>query len=96
MLMSNKWFALFFHILVHHVNNQVIKFRFLRFGKIVSRNLNVVLNVVICLQGVLLKKPKSVSKNFIDKRWKWKWFKVLNLVCIDLINSYYSDPNTFI
>ena len=49
MLMSNKWFALFFHILVHHVNNQVIKFRFLRFGKIVSRNLNVVLNVVICL-----------------------------------------------
>ena len=48
--------ALFLHALAHQVKNQVIKFWFLTSREIVSRNFNVVLNAVICLQGVLIKK----------------------------------------
>ena len=55
--------ALFLHIFAHHVKNQVITFLFLRSREIVSRHFNVVLNVVIPLQGVLLKKSKSVFEN---------------------------------
>ena len=69
--------ALFFHILAHHVKNRVIKFRFLRSGETISRHFNEVLNAIIRLQGVLLKKLESVSENFIDERWKW--FKVYKI-----------------
>ena len=69
--------ALFLHILAHHVKNRVIKFRFLRSGETISRHFNAVLNAVIRLQGVLLKKPEPVSENSIDERWKW--FKVYKL-----------------
>ena len=69
--------TLFLHILAHHVKNRVIKFRFLRFGETVSRHFNAVLNAVIRLQGVLLKKRELVSKNSTDERWKW--FKVYKL-----------------
>ena len=69
--------ALFLHICTHHVKNQVIKFLFLRFGETVSRHFNAVLNAVIRLQGVLLKKRELVSKNSTDERWKW--FKVYKL-----------------
>ena len=69
--------ALFLHILAHHVKNRVIKFRFLRSGETISRHFNAVLNTVIRLQGVLLKKPEPVSENSTDERWKW--FKVYKL-----------------
>ena len=69
--------ALFLHILAHHVKNRVIKFRFLRSGETISRHFNAVLNAVIRLQGVLLKKPEPVSENSTDERWKW--FKVYKL-----------------
>ena len=69
--------ALFLHILAHHVKNRVIKFRFLRSGETISRHFNAVLNAVIRLQGVLLKKPEPVSENSTNERWKW--FKVYKL-----------------
>ena len=69
--------ALFLHILAHHVKNRVIKFRFLRSEETISRHFNAVLNAVIRLQGVLLKKPEPVSENSTDERWKW--FKVYKL-----------------
>ena len=46
-------------------------------GETVSRHFNAVLNVVIRLQGVLLKKSEPVFKNSTNERWKW--FKVYKL-----------------
>ena len=61
--------ALFLHILVDHVKNQVIKFSFLRSTEIISKHFNLVLNAIIRPQGVLLKKKmEPTSKNSKDKR----------------------------
>ncbi|XP_059625295.1 uncharacterized protein LOC132268471 [Cornus florida] len=62
---------MFIHILAHHVKNRVIKFRFQRSGETISRHFQDVLNAVMRLEGLLLKKPEPVLVNSTDKRWKW-------------------------
>ncbi|XP_059638952.1 uncharacterized protein LOC132281246 [Cornus florida] len=64
---------MFIHILAHHVKNRVIKFRFQRSGETISRHFQDVLNALMRLEGLLLKKPEPVLVNSTDE--KWKWFK---------------------
>lgn len=80
--------AMFLNILAHHIKNRVIKFNFLRSGETVSRHFNRVLNAVIRLQAVLLKKPEPVLENSTDGRWKW--FKASCISKFNLhINVFY-------
>ncbi|KAL5555100.1 hypothetical protein UlMin_037336 [Ulmus minor] len=62
------------HILAHHVKNRTIRNMFIRLGETISRYFNLVLNVVLRLQGILLEAPNPVSENFTNEIWKW--FKV--------------------
>ncbi|KAK3193524.1 hypothetical protein Dsin_024834 [Dipteronia sinensis] len=40
-------------------------------GETVSRQFNVVLNAILCLHELLLKKPEPVLGDSTDSRWKW-------------------------
>ena len=71
--------AIFLHILAHHVKNRVIKHRFGRSGESVSRHFNNVLHSIIRLQSEFLKKPEPTPED--SREGKWKWFKVLSLLC---------------
>ena len=66
--------AIFLYIISHHAKNRIIKREFVRSGETVSRQFGLVLNSILRLQAVLLKKPKHVLENSTD--FKWKWFKV--------------------
>ena len=70
--------AIFVHILGHHIKNRVIKYRFNRSGETVSRYFNTVLNVVLLLQGVLLRTPNPIPNDCSNERWRW--FKVCYFV----------------
>ncbi|XVE86648.1 hypothetical protein DITRI_Ditri18aG0051600 [Diplodiscus trichospermus] len=63
--------AIFLYIVSHHVKNRIIKREFVRSGVIVRRHFGLVLNSILRLQAVLLKKPEAVPENSTDFRWKW-------------------------
>ena len=67
--------AMFLHILDHHAKNHVVKFKFQCSGETMSRYFNLVLSVVLRLQGSLLVTAKPSTEDCEDK--KWQWFKVL-------------------
>ncbi|XVF62239.1 hypothetical protein PTKIN_Ptkin08bG0201600 [Pterospermum kingtungense] len=62
--------AIFFYIISHHAKNRIIKSEFVRSGETVSRQFSHVLNYILRLQEVLLKKAEPVPENSIDFRWK--------------------------
>lgn len=66
--------AIFLHILAHDVKNRVVRRNFVRSGETISRYFNIVLNSVLRLHELLLKKPEPVPANSLDE--KWRWFKV--------------------
>ncbi|KAK3219194.1 hypothetical protein Dsin_013164 [Dipteronia sinensis] len=63
--------AIFLHIISHDVKNRIMRRQFARSGETVSRQFNVVLNAILCLHELLLKKPKPVLGDSTDSRWKW-------------------------
>lgn len=63
--------AIFLHIISHDVKNRIIRRQFARSGETISRQFNVVLNGILHLHGVLLKKPEPFPDDSIDSRWKW-------------------------
>ena len=65
---------LFLYIISHNFKNIVTKHFFRRSGETVSRHFNAVLNVVLRLEGILLRAPEPILDNCPDDRWKW--FKV--------------------
>jgi hypothetical protein len=66
--------AMFLHILAHDEKNRAIHHDFQRSPESVSRNFHKILNAVLKLWRVLLKKPQPIPANCTDGRWAW--FKV--------------------
>ena len=60
--------AIFLYIISHHAKNRIIKREFVRNGETVSRQFGFVLNSILRLQAVLLKKPEPVPENSTDFR----------------------------
>ncbi|XP_015689038.1 protein ALP1-like isoform X1 [Oryza brachyantha] len=63
--------AMFLHILGHDEKNRAIHIDFQRSSETVSRNFHKVLGAVLKLWTVLLKKPKPISTQCKEERWKW-------------------------
>ena len=63
--------AIFLHIVAHEVKNRVMKCQFARSGETVSRHFNIVLNAILRLYEVLLRRPEPVIENCTDDRWRW-------------------------
>ncbi|XP_028788894.1 protein ALP1-like [Neltuma alba] len=72
-MLIDEQVAIFVHILAHHVKNRVIQHNFGRSRETISRYFNLVLNGMMRLGNMLLKKPEPVPKDSNDD--KWKWFK---------------------
>ncbi|PPD76897.1 hypothetical protein GOBAR_DD26187 [Gossypium barbadense] len=70
-MLVDEQVAMFLHIISYHLKNRVIKHHFRRSGETVSRAFHSVLNAVIRLQDVLFKKPKPITADSSDTRWKW-------------------------
>ena len=66
--------CIFLHILAHHAKNRTIISGFCRSGETISRYFNLVLNAVLRLHHILLKKPDPILENCTNDRWKM--FKV--------------------
>ncbi|XP_026662506.2 uncharacterized protein LOC113463064 [Phoenix dactylifera] len=62
--------AIFLHIISHDVKNRIIKRQVVRSSETISRQFHVVLNFVLCLHSMLLRKPEAVTGNYTDERWK--------------------------
>jgi hypothetical protein len=66
--------AMFLHILANDEKNRAIHHDFQRSPESVSRNFHKILDAVLKLWRVLLKKPQPIPANCTDGRWAW--FKV--------------------
>ncbi|XP_062103773.1 uncharacterized protein LOC133814884 [Humulus lupulus] len=63
--------AMFLHIVSHDIKNRIMRRQFARSGETVSRQFNAVLNAVLRLHELLLKKPEPILGSSTDERWKW-------------------------
>ena len=63
--------VIFLHIVAHDVKNRVMRRQFARSGETVSKHFNIVLNAILRLYDVLLRKPEPVTENCTDDRWCW-------------------------
>ncbi|XP_008779183.2 uncharacterized protein LOC103698914 [Phoenix dactylifera] len=63
--------AIFLHIISHDVKNRIIKRQVARSSETISRQFHAVLNSVLCLHSMLLRKPEAGTENCTDERWKW-------------------------
>ncbi|XP_057796913.1 uncharacterized protein LOC131012948 [Salvia miltiorrhiza] len=63
--------AMFLSVLVHHKKNRVVRFDFWRSGQTISHYVHVVLKAILKLHVLLLVKPKPVTEDCSDSRWKW-------------------------
>ncbi|KAG8379692.1 hypothetical protein BUALT_Bualt07G0115400 [Buddleja alternifolia] len=70
-MLVDEQVAMTVHILAHHQKHRTINGNFERSGETISRHFRKVINVIIRLQGKLLKTPEAVPDNSTDERWKW-------------------------
>uniref|UniRef100_A0A803QYQ2 DUF8040 domain-containing protein n=1 Tax=Cannabis sativa TaxID=3483 RepID=A0A803QYQ2_CANSA len=63
--------AIFLHIISYDIKNRIVRQQFARSGETVSRQFNVVLNALLRLHGLLLKKPEPILDGSTDERWQW-------------------------
>ncbi|XP_042465761.1 uncharacterized protein LOC122048232 [Zingiber officinale] len=77
----------FLHIIAHNVKNRILKRQTARSGETVSRQFHLVLNSVLRLHNILLKKPEPIPENCTDERWKW--FKG----CLGALDGTYINVN---
>ena len=70
-MLIDEQVAMFLHILAHHVKNRIMRGRFNRSAEVISRHFHIVLNALLRLQGHLYKKPKPISPESTNKRWKY-------------------------
>ncbi|GAV56959.1 LOW QUALITY PROTEIN: DDE_4 domain-containing protein, partial [Cephalotus follicularis] len=59
--------ATFLYIIGH----RVVKRQLMRSKETISRQFHKVLNAMLRLQDILLRKPEPIQENSIDDRWKW-------------------------
>ncbi|KAK2660234.1 hypothetical protein Ddye_006767 [Dipteronia dyeriana] len=62
---------IFLHIISHDVKNIIMRRQFARSGETINRKFNVVLNAILCLHELLLKKLEPVLSDSTYSRWKW-------------------------
>ncbi|KAG6530867.1 hypothetical protein ZIOFF_004628 [Zingiber officinale] len=67
----NELVISFLHIIAHNVKNRVRKRQIARSGETISRQFHLVLNSIMRLHNILLKKPEPIPENCTDVRWKW-------------------------
>ena len=67
---TNELVVSFLHIIAHNAKNRVLKRQISRFGEIVSRQFYSVLNSVLKLHNILLRKLEPILENSINERWK--------------------------
>lgn len=79
-LLIDERVVMFLHLVVYHVKNRAIKFKFMRSGHSISKHFHDVLYSILRLHRELLKQPDPVFENSTDERWKW--FKVLFLAIL--------------
>ncbi|KAL7257913.1 hypothetical protein ACSBR1_004103 [Camellia fascicularis] len=60
--------AMFLNVIAHNYKNCNIKFNFMWTGKTISQYFNDVLNIILRLQGALLKTPEPIIANCPDDR----------------------------
>ncbi|KAG6491643.1 hypothetical protein ZIOFF_046578 [Zingiber officinale] len=62
--------AMFIYTLAHHKKSRTINLPFYRSIEIVSRQFHEVLNAILKLYHILLKKPKPITQDCQDEKWK--------------------------
>ena len=67
--LADEHVAMFLHIIAHYAKNRVIRNIFGRSAKVISRHYHNVLNVVLRLQSVLLKRPEPILADSTNYRW---------------------------
>ncbi|KAG6483806.1 hypothetical protein ZIOFF_060506 [Zingiber officinale] len=72
----NELVISFLHIIAHNVKNRVLKWQTARSGETISRQFHLVLNSILRLHNILLKKPEPIPENCTDDRWKWFKFSM--------------------
>ncbi|KAG6469112.1 hypothetical protein ZIOFF_073810 [Zingiber officinale] len=83
----NELVISFLHIIAHNVKNRVLKRQTARSGETISRHFHLVLNSIMRLHNILLKKPEPIPENCTDDRWKW--FKG----CLGALDGTYINVN---
>ncbi|XP_062103795.1 uncharacterized protein LOC133814908 [Humulus lupulus] len=63
--------AMFLYIVSHDIKNRIMRRQFACSGETISRQFNAVLNVLLCLHELLLRKPEPILGSSTDERWKW-------------------------
>ncbi|XP_019158456.1 PREDICTED: uncharacterized protein LOC109155190 [Ipomoea nil] len=61
----------FLHIVAHNIKNRVLKRQTARSGETISRQFHAVLNSILRLHNMLLRKPEPIPDNSTYERWKW-------------------------
>ena len=70
----NELVVSFLHIIAHNVKNRVLKRQIARSGETISRQFHSILNSILKLHNILLRKLEPILENSTYERWKW--FKV--------------------
>ncbi|KAG6487830.1 hypothetical protein ZIOFF_056566 [Zingiber officinale] len=84
----NELVISFLHIIAHNVKNRVLKRQTGRSGETISsRQFHLILNYILRLHNILLKKPEPIPENCTDD--KWKWFKG----CLGALDETYINVN---
>ncbi|KAG6489560.1 hypothetical protein ZIOFF_050835 [Zingiber officinale] len=83
----NELVISFLHIIAQNVKNRVLKRQTARSGETISRQFHLVLNSILQLHNILLKKPEPIPENCTDDRWKW--FKG----CLGALDGTYINVN---
>ncbi|KAL8547768.1 hypothetical protein ACS0TY_007197 [Phlomoides rotata] len=63
--------AMFLSILAHHTKNRIVKSKYMRSGRTVSKYFHRVLNAIIKLHKLLLARPNPIDDDCNDNRWKF-------------------------
>lgn len=66
----NEMIAIFLHIIAHEIKNKVMKRQFSYYGETINQQFHVVLNSVMRLHSMLLRKLEAVTNDCNDDRWK--------------------------
>ena len=59
-MLIDEQVAMFLHILAHHIKNKIMRGRFNRSAKVISRHFHRVLIALLRLEGHILKKPNPI------------------------------------
>ncbi|KAL8553490.1 hypothetical protein ACS0TY_001978 [Phlomoides rotata] len=80
--------AMFLSILAHHTKNRIVKSKYLRSGRTVSKYFHRVLNAIIRLHPMLLAKPEPIGDDCTDHRWRLFKYALVQIVAVCKLWQY--------